>query len=182
MAVAGAWFRRKRPQTTHHRDVPDSVTITRKRHAFEGQSLAVVSSIRRHGVVLVLVVLPDGSRSLIPAKWTDWRMEQAGRTPAGDAGDDGHALGRLDDLLHLLKVIDALCGRHVESAPRKESSHAIETGISRPTQSSSEPLSRSPVGDCVEPARRSLAPRGARDPRTSHRPHALGQVDDGGKR
>jgi hypothetical protein len=54
------------------------VTITRERHPFEGQSLAVISSIRRRGVLLVLVVLPDGSRSLIPADWTDWRPSRPG--------------------------------------------------------------------------------------------------------
>ena len=93
------------------------MTITRERHAFEGQSLAVISSIRRRGVLLVLVVLPDGSRSLIPANWTDWSTEQARRTPADDANDGAHDLGRLGDLLHLRKVIDALYGRHVESVP-----------------------------------------------------------------
>ena len=77
------------------------MTIIRERHAFEGQSLAVISSIRRRGVLLVLVILPDGSRSLIPAEWTDWRPEPAGRTPADDVGDDDHDLGRLGDLLHL---------------------------------------------------------------------------------
>jgi hypothetical protein len=48
------------------------VTIIRERHAFEGQTLAVISSIKRRGVLLVLVILPNGSRSLIPASWTDW--------------------------------------------------------------------------------------------------------------
>jgi hypothetical protein len=38
------------------------------------------------------------------------------------------------------------------------------------------------VGDDVGATRRSLAHRGARDPLTSHRPHDLGQVDEGGKR
>jgi hypothetical protein len=33
------------------------VTIIRKRHAFEGQALAVISSIKRRGVLLVLVIL-----------------------------------------------------------------------------------------------------------------------------
>ena len=84
------------------------MTITRERHAFEGQSLAAISSIRRRGVLLVLVVLPDGSRSLIPAEWTDWRPKQVERTSADDVGDGDHDLGRLDDLLHLRKVIDAL--------------------------------------------------------------------------
>ena len=168
--------------TTHHRDVPDSVTITRERHAFEGQSLAAISSVRRRGVLLVLVVLPDGSRSLIPAEWTDWSPEQADRTPADDVGDGDHDLGRLGDLLHLRKVIDALSGRHVESAPPKESGHAIETGLPRPTPSCPEPLFSSAVGDGVAAARRSLAGRGARDSRTSDRPHALGRIEEGGKR
>ena len=172
---------RKRPQTTHRRDVPDSVTITRERHAFESQSLAAISSIRRRGVLFVLAVLPDGSRSLVPAEWTDWRPEQADRTPADDVGDADHDLGSLGDLLHLRKVIDALSGRHVESAPRKESGHAIEPGLPRSTQSCPEPLSGSAV-DGVAATRRSLSGRGARDSRPSHRPHALGQIEEGGKR
>jgi hypothetical protein len=136
---------RKRPQTTHHRDVPDSVTITRERHVFEGQSLTAISSIRRRGVLLVLVVLPDGSRSLIPGEWTDWRPEQADRTPAEDVGDSDHDLGRLGDLLHLRKVIDALGGRHVESAPRKESGHAIETGLLDPPDLAPNPSPAAPL-------------------------------------
>ena len=74
----------------------------------------MISSIRRRDVLLVLVVLPDGSRSLIPANWTDWNAEQARRTPADDAGG-AHDLGRLGDLLHLRKIIDALYDRPVES-------------------------------------------------------------------
>ena len=158
------------------------MTITRERHAFEGQSLAVISSIRRRGVVFALVVLPDGSRSLIPANWTDWDIEQAKRIPADDAGDGSHDLGRLGDLLHLRKIIDALYDRHVESVPCKESSHAIESGLSRPARSSTGPLSSSLIGDGVGPTRRSVADRGTGDSHTSHRPHALGQVDQGGKR
>src|SRR5262249_53515589 len=58
--------------TTHHRDFPDSVIITRERHPFEGCTLAVIGSIRRRGVLFVQACLPDGSRALIPARWTDW--------------------------------------------------------------------------------------------------------------
>ena len=88
----------------------------------------MISSIRRRGVLLVLVVLPDGSRSLIPANWTDWNAEQARRTPANDAGG-AHDLGRLGDLLHLRKIIDALYDRPVESVQCKESNHATEPGL-----------------------------------------------------
>jgi hypothetical protein len=48
-----------------------AVTLTRRRHPFEGRSLQVLGSMRRHGVAELLVVLPDGSKRLIPAAWTD---------------------------------------------------------------------------------------------------------------
>jgi hypothetical protein len=138
------------------------VIITREGHAFECQSLAVISSIRRRGVLLLLVSVPDGSRSLIPATWTNWDAGHAGSSPPHrDDGTVMRCLGRLDDLLHLRKVVDALRGRHVESAPHEESSHAIEPGLSRPARSSTELLSSSPVADGMAPVRRSLAHRGA---------------------
>jgi hypothetical protein len=37
-----------------------------------GPHIAVMSAIKRHGTPVLLVVRPDGSRSLIPASWTDW--------------------------------------------------------------------------------------------------------------
>ncbi len=67
--------------------------ITREHHAFEGRALAAISSIRRRGVLFVLVALPDGSRSLIPAKWTDWNAEPTTRTPLDDADDSGVGAG-----------------------------------------------------------------------------------------
>jgi ABC transporter substrate binding protein len=39
-----------------------------------------MSTIHRRGILLLLVVLPDGSRSLIPANWTNW--ESAGDGPS----------------------------------------------------------------------------------------------------
>src|SRR5438132_11834145 len=118
----GPWHRRKRRHTTHLRDHPDYVTIIRERHAFEGQTLAVISSIKRRGVLLVLVILPNGSRSLIPAAWTDWRDADA--SLSDDDIIHTSSLGKLGDLLQLGKVIDALLGRHVESASHVESSDA----------------------------------------------------------
>jgi len=95
------------------------VTITRKRHAFEGQALAVISAIKRRGIHYLLAVLPDGSRSLIPASWTDWNMEPARQTPPINTDEDAHDLGRIGDLLRLRNLVDALCNRHTESAPCK---------------------------------------------------------------
>jgi hypothetical protein len=46
------------------------VTIQRERHPFEGRSLQLMGTVKRRGTLLLLVVLPDGSRSLVPASWT----------------------------------------------------------------------------------------------------------------
>jgi len=94
------------------------VTIIRERHAFEGQTLAVISSIKRRGVLLVLVILPNGSRSLIPAAWTDWSVPHTrGASSGADDIIPARALGKLGDLLALCKIIDALQRRLVESVP-----------------------------------------------------------------
>ena len=45
--------------------------ITRPRHPLQDKLLQVLGGMRRHGVVELLLVLPDGSKSLVPAAWTD---------------------------------------------------------------------------------------------------------------
>jgi hypothetical protein len=45
--------------------------VVRVRHPLGGRSLEVPGFPRRRGVLHLLLVLPDGSRSLIPAAWTD---------------------------------------------------------------------------------------------------------------
>src|SRR5215471_14433735 len=125
--MRGTWHRRKTRQTTHLQDFPKSVVITRRRHPFEGRSLTVIHSIRRRGVRLVLVILPNGTRSLIPAAWTDWNAEPG----SARTSHISHDLGRLGDLLMLRKIINALLSRPSESAPHEGSSHAIAPRISR---------------------------------------------------
>src|SRR5262249_37401304 len=127
-----AW---KTRQTTHLQDLPKSVVITRKRHPFEGRSLAVITSIRRRGVRLVLAVLPNGTRSLIPAAWTAWDAEPG----SARTSHISHDLGRLDDLLRLRALINAFLSRPSESAPHEEGSHAIAPRISRAGGSTAEP-------------------------------------------
>jgi hypothetical protein len=85
--------------------------------------LAVINSIRRRGVLLLLASLPDGSRSLIPAAWTDWRLKEALPTSIDDLP---HTLGRVSDLLQARTIIDALLDRLTESARQ------THPGINRP--------------------------------------------------
>ena len=75
-------FCRTKPRlTTGLEDLPSAVRITRPRHPLQGRSLRVLGGMRRHGVVELLLVLPDGSKSLIPAAWTD--AEPSGADGAG---------------------------------------------------------------------------------------------------
>lgn len=93
-----------------------AVTLTRRRHPFEGRSLRVLGSMRRHGAAELLVVLPDGSKRLIPAAWTD--LEQ----PAVGGGDAAATLGSVPDLLGLSVLVSGLSARAAdgrEQAARK---------------------------------------------------------------
>jgi hypothetical protein len=59
---------------------------------------------RREGDLLLCMVLPDGSKALIPAAWTDIGSDE---TPTAVTD----TLGSLADLLHLRTVTDGLIHR-----------------------------------------------------------------------
>jgi hypothetical protein len=64
----------------------------------------------RHGAMELLVVLPDGSKRLIPAAWTD--LEPA---PGGDGSDGPGTLGSAADLLGLSVLVSGLSARGADS-------------------------------------------------------------------
>ena len=87
-----------------------TVRLTRPRHPFDGQLLPVLGRMRRHGEVELLVVLPDGSKRLIPAAWTDLE-----RPPDGtDTGDGPATLGSVPDLLELSVLVSDLSARSAD--------------------------------------------------------------------
>jgi hypothetical protein len=88
--------------------------LTRRRHPFEGRSLQVLGSMRRHGAAELLVVLPDGSKRLIPAAWTD--LEQ----PAAVGGDAAATLGSVPDLLQLSVLVSDLSARPADGPEQAE--------------------------------------------------------------
>ena len=95
------------------------VTVRRYRDPLDGQTLPVLGCYRR-GTQL-LVVLPDGSKRLIPAAWTD----------EGAGGSAAAALGSHGDLLGLCALVSALSarggggqGQAARQSPCKEDSHA----------------------------------------------------------
>ena len=86
------------------------VTLTRRRHPFEGRPLPVLGSMLRHGAMELLVVLPDGSKRLIPVAWTDLESP-----PGGDGSDGPGTLGSPADLLSLSVLVSGLSARGADS-------------------------------------------------------------------
>jgi Family of unknown function (DUF5372) len=80
------------------------VIITRPHHPFQGQSLEVLRQARMPGGLQFLAILPDGSKSLIPADWTD--VKTASSPPR-----EPQSIASPDDLLRLRGLIDALLQR-----------------------------------------------------------------------
>jgi hypothetical protein len=104
----------------------NSVVITRPQHPLVGRSLPVLGRMRRHGRVELLLVLPDGSKRLIPRAWTDAEPDTPD-TPCGQAV----TLGSLADLLGACVLMGELAerGRHEQEqaagkSPSKEDFHA----------------------------------------------------------
>ena len=118
---------RKTPHTTHHQDLPERVTITRSHHPFETKTLEVLATIHRKGQLLLVLILPDGSKSMIPAEWTDFASPAQPRHLV--SLQTSEMLGSIEDLLHARAITDALLNRFAAStseAVEKESHCAGE--------------------------------------------------------
>jgi Family of unknown function (DUF5372) len=84
---------------------PGMAVITRARHPLEGRELRVLGGMRRHGRLELLVVLPDGSKSLVPAAWTN---ATAGEWPGdGQATAAAATVGTTTDLLAACALVSA---------------------------------------------------------------------------
>src|SRR3954454_4521886 len=129
--------RRNPSHTTHLQRFPEHVIITRPHHPFEGQSLEVLRQARMPGGLQFVLILPDGSKSLIPADWTDFKATScATQTPV--------LVGSLDDLLRLRNLVDALLRRSAElpvrSGAGQESHAAAKSELQREPDSGDAPV------------------------------------------
>ena len=99
------------------------MTITRPHHPFQGQSLEVLRHARMRGRLHFVLILPDGSKSLIPAEWTDFNVTTC-------SPQNSELIGSLDDLLRLRGLVDALQRRGVDvsvTSARDQEGHAATT-------------------------------------------------------
>jgi hypothetical protein len=162
--------------TTHHQDLPERVTIVRACHPFEGQSLAVLGAIHRHGRLYLLLILPDGSKSLIPADWTD--VAPTVQPHGAVTSNQTATLGSWEDLFHVRAIVDALLGRlaHPEgeanSTAKKESVLAAKSESLRPSA-----RGNLHVGNAGAPTQGS----GDRNPHQANCPRSRRQPHPGGK-
>lgn len=74
----------------------------------EGRVLAVFSASQRRGRRFFTLILPDQSRTLIPADWTDVADHGDETTPSASLPQ---SLGSVADLLHTRRLVDALFRR-----------------------------------------------------------------------
>jgi len=151
--------------TTHHQDLPERVTIVRAGHPFEGKSLAVLRAIHRHGRLYLLLILPDGSKSLIPADWTD--IAPTVQPLGAIAAEQTATFGSLEALLHASSVVDALLGRLAQPESEEANSTVNKEGV---LAAKSESLRPSAQGNlCLgNPGKRTEDSRD-RNPRKAHR-------------
>src|SRR5256884_8062474 len=155
------------------------VTITRPRHPLAGEPLRVLGSLRRHGRLELLLVLPDGSKSLVPAAWTGLGEGQA--TAGGDVPAATATLGRLGDLLAACVLVSALAARYPDGreqaarqSPTKEDSRAACAA-----QSAAGPGSGA-TSDVAGPASRRARGRGGHAAGRADRPGSSPGRDDTG--
>jgi hypothetical protein len=114
VAIRDLNSRKTTRQTAHHHHrhldgYPPQVTIVRPRHAFEGKALELLGWMHRRGELLLTLVLPDGTRSLIPAAWTDLQVDKKPAFPK--KRPQTALLASYTQLLQARTVVDALLRR-----------------------------------------------------------------------
>jgi hypothetical protein len=113
--------------------MPDTVLVTRPRHPLEGRELRVLGGMHRHGRLELLLVLPDGSKRLIPAEHTSQHADGGGQDGGGSAG----TLGSVADLLAASALVSAFSAGNREEReqaarkpPAKEDNRAASAAQS----------------------------------------------------
>ena len=81
--------------------------VRREHHPLFEKSLSVYGWMRRHGRLDLILVLPDGSKSLVPGSWTDLDPEIAGAPEPEPSG----GMASVSQLLRVRAVVDALLAR-----------------------------------------------------------------------
>ena len=82
--------------------------IIQKNHPLQDKSLEILSWLHRDGVLHLTLVLPDGSRSLIPAAWTNLNKICPQKFKISNSQPTSDLIASTFSLLHARKIVDAL--------------------------------------------------------------------------
>jgi hypothetical protein len=128
--------------------LPDTTVITRARHPLEGRELRVLGGMRRHGRLELLLVLPDGSKRLIPAEWTSQHAAGTADCGAGHGGMSAGTLGSVADLLAASALVSAFsaCGREEREQAARKPPAKEDNRAACPAQSAAGPGSGATPG------------------------------------
>ena len=134
---------RKNPRhTSPIRDLPTHVRVTRPHHALAGKVLEVFGQLKHKGKPHLVLVLPDGTRSYIPAAWTDLEPQAPDHGPAAPVAG-------LADLWRTRQRVDALwhrCRLPVgDTTSTQDQQHASESTGTLVCRTASGPAPLSPA-------------------------------------
>lgn len=117
-----------------------TVRIVRSRHPLHGHCLTVLGRVCRHGRLELLLVLPDGSKTLVPAAWTDHNATDGAVEPI--SGGLSATLGTVADLLAARELVSALAarrGRDIDTAAPRTPARGRGHAAGRPDRQGGDP-------------------------------------------
>jgi hypothetical protein len=100
----------------------------------QGQSLEVFGLVHRKGILHLTLVLPDKSRSYIPASWTDLNKQKSNKHFFTNSQPTSGIIATTRHLLNARKIVDALLCRlnfseqKVTKASKEENNRAQAIG------------------------------------------------------
>ena len=141
--MSGQWHQRTTLHTTHIQDLPSKVKVRRKRHPFDGKKLEVFSKIHRKGTLYLVVILPDGSKTMLPAEWTDYEEDHQ-----EESSSSKKIIGTIDDLLQICRVVEPLLQKQKQNELEyaslfKEADHSTRVSNNGPGRAKSKALAKS---------------------------------------
>jgi hypothetical protein len=91
----------------------------------QGKKLAVLGWTHRNEILHLTLVFPDGSRSIIPASWTDLSGQKPKSLASADSHPTSNVIATIPHLLHARKIVDALLCRLNYSEEERKRAQAI---------------------------------------------------------
>jgi hypothetical protein len=125
----------------------------------QGQSLDVFGQVHRKGILHLTLVLPDQSRSYIPASWTDLNEQNSKKLVSADNKSASAIIATTRHLLYARIIVDALLCR-LNSSEQEDTKASKEVNKRAQTIGIVAPVPEAfPVAKDLEDSHRSATKR-----------------------